>query len=147
MDSTFDEKHPRGQAGRFAEKQTAEPAGLDLSIPTGSGVSTVEVLKASADELWDVIESADTTAKVAAAYAANLTPEQEKFLADHAQPFPARLAVATRFSPGCARRAAADPDPVVRARALDGFDLDADVAAALAADPSVARVRELLRAS
>lgn len=127
-------RQPRDLRGRFGESARHDP---------GTGVLAGEGQDDAG--LWGLVDSGDPSAERSAAMSLDLTEEQASALARPDRPFTSRLALASRPDPHAARLAAADPDPVVRARALQaGVGLDAGTRARLEDDPQVTHVRRLL---
>lgn len=150
----FDESlHPRHVDGKWAPKNLGEnPEGVSADLDHVAGIDSVpdidldEIASATPGELWDVVDHPDWRVRMYAPASPNLTTAQMQALADpQSQPVPVRLAVSALSSPGVAARAAADPNPLVRQRALHfGWDLDPDTVDALRRDPEIARVEALL---
>lgn len=138
MVDDFDKVHPRDTSGRFAAKSHTDPG--DGVLPGAGAVGGhAALLELGPDELQRLVDGSPAEQMVAAKAVA-LTDEQAAQLADPHNTFAVRLMVATRSHPGVAARAAEDPDPLVRLRALQvGFDLPEEVRSRLAADQDVRR--------
>ncbi|MGC0252684.1 hypothetical protein [Pseudactinotalea sp. Z1748] len=77
------------------------------------------------------------------AYSPGVTVDELNDMLDHSQPLSVRAAVARTPYPGVARTASHDPSPLVRALALDGWDLPEGDRKRLESDDQVS---QLLRA-
>lgn len=138
MTQQFNEQHPRSASGRFAAKDRPDPGSSVLSAGRGPA-GHAALLELDADDLQRLVDGSPAEQMIAAKAVA-LTDKQAEQLADPSNPFAVRLMVATRSQPGVALRAAQDPDPLVRLRALQvGFDLPEEVRHALSADAAVRR--------
>lgn len=137
MNSDFEGLHPRGDAGRFSEKGQEDPGAGVLGGGGPGPKGHAALLELCPEDLQRLVDGSPAE-QVIAAKAMSLTDEQAAQLADPGNEFAVRLMVATRTHPGVAARAAQDPDPVVRLRALQlGFDLPDEVRDQLANDPDV----------
>lgn len=143
-----------GNAGHFATTQHDEAAdgiNADLSGRSAADVPEIDldaIVEADTDQLWDYVEHEDWRVRMYACAATNLSTEQLRCLSDLGQEVPVRLAAAALSNPGVAARAAEDPSPIVRHRALtDGWDLPAETTERLRRDREVARVGAVLGAT
>jgi hypothetical protein len=137
--------------GQFAAKSNPES---DVTLDSAyaahpSRLPSLEAIaSADADRLWAYIHHSEPLVRADAANNLAVTHDQLDQLADPAvQPFEVRASVARLLYPGVANRAASDPDPVVRAIALDGWDLTNTVRDELERDEVVQRVRRMLAMS
>ena len=114
----------RGQptGGQFAEKAKAA-SGLSLGAASTDGIEGPEAI----------------------AYSPTVTPDELDGLLDHSQPVHVRAAAARTPYPGVAERASYDPNPLVRALALEGWDLTEESRERLKRDPGVGDVLRALR--
>jgi len=118
---------------------------MDTMRMPADGPTLAEITSADAEQLWEYVLHSDPLVRADAANNLAVTHEQLDLLANPAlQPFEVRASVARLLYPGIADRAAADPDPVVRAIALDGWDLTETARERLLRDDAVRRVRVLL---
>lgn len=107
----------RQSDGRFGAQLHAESQGLSLAAPVQRQSISVSTSAEGLDRMQDLD-----------------------------QPFGVRLAAANTGYAGTAMRAAADPNPIVRAAAVNGWDLPAFRRRVLARDPAVQRVMAVLSA-
>lgn len=116
-------RHPRESDGRFSRKGYTEPDGavvIDDSPTPSPGSQALELASSPDVSAVDLAEMARSP---------------------HAS---VRLSAAMSQYPQTAGRAAVDPHPLIRAQAVDGWDVDADVRAALRRDREVSRVLEFI---
>lgn len=73
-------------------------------------------------------------------YGGQCSPDQVRGLADHGSALKDRLAVAVSAHIGASDLSSTDPDPVVRACALDKSDLSEEDRTRLSLDPEVGRI-------
>lgn len=90
--------------------------------------------------------SRDVAALEQVAYKPTVRIAELNDLLDHHQPVCVRAAVARTPYPGVAEKASYDPEPLVRALAMEGWDLSAASRQRLAADEGVGQVLRVLRA-
>ena len=110
---------PGSAGGQFAATNRPAP-GISLDAPSE------EHLAAVFDEAEGTFNTNDLQATAA--------------MLGHEQPTEVRAAAARTVYPGVAEAASHDPDPLVRAIAMDGWDLPADSAHRLRSDPQVQAV-------
>ena len=119
-------RQPKGRptGGEFAETRRAS-AGIQLDSATAVG--------------------GDTYIAEQSAYDPAVSTEELNQMLDHSQPVTVRAAAARTPYPGVARVASRDPSPLVRALALDGWDLPEEDRKRLEEDDQVAHLLSVLR--
>jgi hypothetical protein len=126
-------------AGRFAPGERTEPAihvGPDSELPNVATASVAEVRTLAHSK--DPIVLAELTSSPV------IPDDVLEQLADPAQDTSVRLAAVNTGYAGTADRAAEDPNPLVRAAALAGYDLSDDNRQRLGRDTKVRRVIGLI---
>lgn len=126
-------------AGRFAPGERTEPAihvGPDSELPNVATASVAEVRTLANSN--DPIVLAELTSSPV------IPDDVLEQLADPAQDTSVRLAAVNTGYAGTADRAAEDPNPLVRAAALAGYDLSDDNRQRLGRDTKVRRVIGLI---
>ncbi|OCI32800.1 hypothetical protein [Oerskovia enterophila] len=125
MNGFDDLAHPRAGDGKFAAKPVAEtPGGLSALSPADD-VGNVDAALATDDELRAQARHPDPAVRVDVLASAHVPYDVVVELADpRTQPVVVRHAAAASFHAGAAARGARDPNPVVRAAASGGWDLD-----------------------
>ncbi|GAA4033877.1 hypothetical protein GCM10023063_17170 [Arthrobacter methylotrophus] len=130
---------PKGvrSGGQFAASAHTEPlVSIDTDFPS-VGDADVEQLRALA-ESNDPLVRAEVTSSI------RVPDDVLERLAEADQPASVRLAAVNTGYAGIADRAATDPDPLVRAAALSGWDLSDHHRERLSHDPKVQRVMGLI---
>lgn len=164
MSTPFDDSlHPRGEGGRFSSKEhgeaditlgdtaagtapTAVAERSDLPVSSEAEPQIALARRATAEELWNLIDDDETDphALTEAAINLNLASDQIVALADHSQPVLVRRAVATLPHSGVADIASHDPDVFVRMTALGGWDLSPTNRQRLLRDPVLIKIRRVV---
>lgn len=124
--------------GQFTASPHAEPAlgAMDQDFPS--------VGDASVEELRILASSADPLVRAEVTSSIRVPDDVLEKLAEPDQPTAVRLAAVNTGYAGTADRAAEDPDPLVRAAALAGWDLSQQNRERLDSDRTVQRVMGMI---
>lgn len=127
--------------GQFAVSTHGEPL---VSINTAAGFP--DIREAGSAEVRRLAQSPDPLIRAEAASSPVVPDDVLEELARHEQPAAVRLAAAHTGYAGTAERAACDPNPIVRASALNGWDLSETGRRRLANDREVQRFMTVIAA-
>lgn len=133
--------------GRWTHPQRNTADGISLGGPVPPGAESVFTDIGSLDiaNLRRLVESPDALVRAELTSSPRVPDDVLERLAEHDQPAAVRLAAAQTGYAGTGDRAAADPNPLVRAMALAAWDLSPENKEAIGNDRSVQKVIEALR--
>lgn len=137
-------RRPQGtaQGGQFAPGTKGESShSLDEDYET---VSLEDVCLATREGLWTYVQHPDPTVRCATMHNKNISLAQLDFHQNPESPLIVRMWATYLFDEGRWRLAARDPSPLVRARAVDAYDIDPATKEVLLADPDVAAHHKVL---